>query len=119
MSLTPNGADLNRGEWLEGSTPRRMAGLRSLLSLGERFELDAQLRYLSRIDTIPVAVTVENSVVEAYTELDLRMGWRVNERCELSLAAQNLLDDQHAEFGPVSQRGNLERAAYLKVSLHL
>ena len=43
--------DLNRGERAEGSTPRNLAGLRSLLSLGERFEIDAQLRYQSRIRT--------------------------------------------------------------------
>ena len=49
MSLTPPAQDINRGEWIEGSTPRNIAGLRSWLSLGERFELDAQFRYQSRI----------------------------------------------------------------------
>ena len=34
MSLTPRGMDLNRNELIEGSTPRNLAGLRSLLSLG-------------------------------------------------------------------------------------
>jgi iron complex outermembrane receptor protein len=119
MSLTPNGADLNRGEWLETSTPRSMAGLRSLLTLAERFELDAQLRYQSAIDAIPVAVTPENSRVDDYVELDVRMGWRMSEQWDVSLVGQNLLHDEHAEFGPVDQRGNLERAAYLKVSVHL
>jgi iron complex outermembrane receptor protein len=119
MSLTPNGEDLNRGEWLEGSTPRSLAGLRSLLILAERFELDAQLRYQSRIRSIPVAVTLENSQVDDYVELDLRMGWQVSEDWNLSLVGQNLLHDEHAEFGPIDQRGNLERSAYLKVSVNL
>jgi iron complex outermembrane receptor protein len=119
MSLTPHGEDLNRGEWLEGSTPRSMAGLRSLLTLGERFELDAQLRYQSRIRAIPVAVTLENSQVDAYTEMDLRVGWQVNAQWDVSLVGQNLLHDDHAEFGPLDQRGSLERAAYLKVSVDL
>jgi iron complex outermembrane receptor protein len=119
MSLTPNGEDINRGEWLEGSTPRSLAGLRSLLTLAERFELDAQLRYQSRIRSIPVAVTVENGQVDEYVELDLRMCWRVSEAWDLSLVGQNLLHDEHAEFGPVDQRGNLERSAYLKVSVDL
>jgi len=119
MSLTPNGDDLNRGEWLEGSTPRSLAGLRSLLTLAGRFELDAQWRYQSRIRSIPVAVTLENSTVDAYAELDLRLGWRASEQWELSLVGQNLLHEEHAEFGPLDQRGNLERTAYLKVSVHL
>ena len=34
---------------MEGATPRDIAGLRSWLSLGERFEVDAQFRYQSRI----------------------------------------------------------------------
>jgi iron complex outermembrane receptor protein len=119
MSLVPRGDDLNRGEWLEGSTPRSLAGLRSLLTLADRFELDAQLRYQSRIRSIPVAVVRENGMVDDFAELDLRLGWRVSEAWDLSLVGQNLLRDEHAEFGPIDQRGNLERAAYLKVSAHL
>jgi len=115
LSLTPAGDDLNRGEWLEGSTPRHLAGLRSLLTLGDKFELDAQLRYQSRIHSIPSDLT--QAGIDSYTELDLRLGWRVSEHWDLSLVGQNLLDDQHAEFGPPEQRGNLERAAYLKASL--
>jgi iron complex outermembrane receptor protein len=119
MSLTPNGEDINRGEWLEGATPRSMAGVRSLLTLAERFELDAQLRYQSRIRSIPVAVTIENSQVDAYTELDLRLAWRISGQWDIALVGQNLLHDAHAEFGPLDQRGNLERSAYLKVSANL
>ena len=32
MDLTPHGQDLNRGEWQEDSTPRDIAGLRSLIT---------------------------------------------------------------------------------------
>src|SRR5262249_16204273 len=64
MSLTPHGDDLNRGEWLEGSTPRNLAGLRSLVTLGDALELDAQFRYQSRIARIPVDVT--GAGIDAY-----------------------------------------------------
>jgi iron complex outermembrane receptor protein len=114
LSLTPSGADLNRGEWAEGSTPRNMAGLRSSWTLGDAFEIDAQYRYQSRIHTIPVVVTGEG--IDAYSELDLRLGWRVNEHWELSLLGQNLLHDDHMEFGDVASAGRLERAAYLKIN---
>ena len=114
MSLTPSGGDNNRGEWREGSTPRSMAGLRSWLSLGERLELDAQLRYQSRIRRMPDVVTGEG--IDSYTELDVRVGWRASEQWELAMVGQNLLDDAHAEFGPRESRGELERAVHVKAT---
>jgi iron complex outermembrane recepter protein len=116
MSLTPSGADNNRGEWLEGSTPRSMAGLRSWLALGKRLEIDTQYRYQSRIRTMPVVVTGEG--VDAYSELDLRVGWRASDHWEFALLGRNLLHDEHVEFGPPASRGALERSIYLKASWH-
>jgi iron complex outermembrane receptor protein len=117
MDLTPEGMDINRNERLEGSTPRNLAGLRSLLTLGERFELDAQLRYQSRILTTPLTLAGEG--VDSYAELDLRIGWRASDEWMFSLMGQNLLHDEHPEFGPVDARGNLERSAYLKAEWRL
>jgi iron complex outermembrane receptor protein len=114
MSLTPSGADINRGEWLEGATPRGMAGLRSWLTLGDRFELDTQLRYQSRIRSIPSVISGEG--IDAYTELDVRLGWRASAQWELSLAGQNLLGDGHAEFGPRAGRAELERGVLVKAT---
>jgi iron complex outermembrane recepter protein len=114
MSLTPAGGDNNRGEWFEGSTPRNMVGLRSWLTLGERFEVDAQYRYQSRIHSMPVVATGEG--IDAYSELDLRLGWRASARWDLALLGQNLLHDQHVEFGSSASRGALERTAYLKAT---
>ena len=114
MSLTAHGEDLNRGEWIEDTTPRDIAGLRSLLTLGTRIEIDAQLRYLSRIERQPSVVTGEG--LDGYTELDVHLGWRANEHWDLALVGQNLLHDEHAEFGPVERRGALERSAYLKAT---
>ncbi|HET7809382.1 MAG TPA: TonB-dependent receptor [Steroidobacteraceae bacterium] len=112
MQLTPRGEDLNSGELLEGSTPHNLAGLRSFVTLRERIELDAQLRYQSRIRSMPLEVGGPG--IDAYTELDLRVGWRASEHWTLSLVGQNLLHDSHPEFGPLEQRGNLERAGYVK-----
>jgi len=114
MSLNPSGQDLNRNEWIEGSTPRSMAGLRSWLTLAERFEIDAQLRHQTRIRRSPVAVSGEG--IDAYSELDLRLGWRVSDHWDLSLVGQNLLHDEHAEFGPTAARGSIERAAYVRAT---
>jgi iron complex outermembrane receptor protein len=115
MSLTPHGQDANRGAWQEGTTPRNIAGLGSLLTLGA-LELDAQLRYQSRIRLQPSDLT--RVPIDGYTELDLRLGWRATAQWDLSLAGRNLLHDHHAEFGPQDSRGELERAAYLRASWH-
>jgi len=117
MNLVPRGQDLNRNEIVEGSTPRNLAGLRSFLTLGDRVEIDAELRYQSRIRAQPLTLAVEG--VDAYTELNLRLGWRASEQWLISVVGQNLLHDEHPEFGPVDARGNLERAAYVKAEWRL
>jgi iron complex outermembrane receptor protein len=114
MDLTPGGLDLNRGEWREDSTPRDIAGLRSLISLGTRVEIDAQLRYQAEILRQPDWVTGES--LDGFTELDVHVGWHANDHWDLALVGQNLLHDDHVEFGPAGQRGALERAAYLKAT---
>ena len=68
------------------------------------------------------AVRLDQVLVDAdgvAPELDLRLGWRVTGQLELSLVGQNLLHDDHAEFGPPEQAGRLERSAYIKAALHL
>ncbi len=112
MNLDPKGEDLNRGEWQEDATPRNIAGLRSLLSLGTRFEFDAQLRYQTRIERQPAEI----EILDGYTELDVHLGWHATEHWDLSLVGQNLLHDDHVEFGPVNARGALERAAYIQAT---
>jgi len=112
MDLDAEGQDLNRGEWQEDATPRDIAGLRSLLTLGTRFEIDAQLRYQTRIERQPAEI----EILDGYTELDVHLGWHATEHWDLSLVGQNLLHDDHVEFGPVNARGALERAAYLQAT---
>jgi len=112
MNLDPGGQDLNRGEWQEDATPRDIAGLRSLFTIGTRFEIDAQLRYQTRIERQPA----ELEIIDGFTELDIHLGWHATEHWDLSLVGQNLLHDNHVEFGPVNQRGALERAAYVQAT---
>ena len=111
LELASTGQDLNRGVWLDGATPRSQFGLRSLLALGD-FEIDAQFRHHTRIRRMPSDVT--NEGIDAYSALDLRLGWLVSPQWRLSVVGQNLLDDEHVEFGTAESRGALRRAAYLK-----
>lgn len=113
LSLDARGADLNRGEFLEGATPRHQFTLRSSLDLPRGLELDAQLRNLSRIEALPQIATGEG--VAGYSELDVRVGWRAGD-LEIALVGRNLLHDHHTEFGTPAARGELERSVYGKVA---
>jgi iron complex outermembrane receptor protein len=74
---------------VEGGIPRHQFQLHSHLKLFGNFELDNSLYRVSRLPA---------PQIPGYTRLDLRLGWRVGEKLELSLGLQNLLDDRHPEF---------------------
>ena len=112
LELDPAGADLNRGRFHEGSTPRHQFGLKSSLVLRAGLQLDAQFRRLTAIRSLPGSATGEG--LRGYAELDVRVGWQVTGRTEISVVGQNLLHDQHAEFGTAPSRGEIERSVYGK-----
>jgi iron complex outermembrane receptor protein len=114
LHLDPEGADLNRGEFLEGSTPRNQLGVRSSLDLPARLQFDAQFRHVSSIRRMPPLVTGEG--LPEYSELDVRLAWEPWRQLEVSLVGQNLLHNHHVEFGPPTGRGAIQRGAYAKVA---
>lgn len=114
LRLDPEGADLNRGESLEGSTPHNQFGLRSSLDLPARLRLDGQFRHVSSIRRIPLIVSGEG--LPGYSELDVRLAWDAWKQLELSVVGQNLLHNRHVEFGPPAGRGEIERGAYAKLA---
>ncbi len=105
FSIKPGELDvLNRsvtGNW----DPRRMARLRSSLTLGQGRDLDVTLRYVA-----PLRFTA----VAGYTALDVNFNWRLKPALELALGASNALDRQHGEFGGTSRLA-LGRGAYVRV----
>jgi len=112
--LDPHGLDLNRRKSLEGATPRHQFGLRSFHDLPAGFQLDAQLRDLAAIETLPDIVSSEG--IPGCTELDVRLGWRGWKETEISLAGQNLLHPHHAEFGAPAARGEIARGIFGKIA---
>jgi iron complex outermembrane receptor protein len=76
-------------ESAEDDTPEHQVVLRSLASLGRRWELDASLFLRGSSDA---------RQVPAHARLDLRAGYRLSDRLTLSLAGANLLDERHVEF---------------------
>jgi len=117
MSLTAHGDDLNRGQWVEGSTPRNQVGLRSYLDLPRGFQLDVQFRALSALTRLPAIVTGES--LPGYQELDVRLGWRAGDHTQLSLDGRDLLHAHHVEFGAPYQRSTMRRSVYGRIAWEL
>lgn len=107
IRIKPGKADINNG-LNETADPRHQATIRSSMNLPNNLELDAQLRWVDTLHN-------NQSIVSSYTELNVRLGWRPTNKLELSIVGQNLLHDQHAEYGFNSAAREIERSVYGKV----
>ena len=103
LSFDPGSTDPTGGVF-EGNDPSHLATLRSQMDLPGGFALDAFLRYVDRRPS---------PVVPAYSELDLRLGYRIHRGWELSLVGQNLLHDRHQEFN-FTPNIEFRRGAFLR-----
>ena len=90
-----------------GDDPRHRAFLRSSMNLGARWQLDADLRDVGELP---------DPRVPAYTELNARLGWKPNDRLELSLSGMNLLHPWHQEY-VVSSADRIGRTVFLDARL--
>ena len=95
-SRDPFGGALEARDW------NHQVFLRGSITLPANFELDGTLRHIGRLT---------NQQVPAYTELDMRVGWRISSALDLSLNGHNLLHDSHGEFGPPG-RQRIERSVF-------
>ena len=77
------------GTWQAGNDPDHHGFIRSTMNLSARWTLNADLR---KVGALP------NPKVPGYVELNARLGWRVSDRLELSLAGFNLLHPSHQEY---------------------
>jgi iron complex outermembrane recepter protein len=89
-----------------GNDPKRTLVARSSFDLPHRQELDLIVRYVSERP---------NPNVPAYTALDVRWGWHVDDRIEVSLTAENVGNPLHAEWGSAINRVEFERAYFAKI----
>ena len=90
----------------EGNDPSSQWKLRSAFDLAPGHELDIFVR---RIGALP------DPSVPAYVAADVRYGWRIARRLELSIVGRNLFDRRHPEFGSAATRSEIERSAYVKL----
>lgn len=113
VRIKPGRMDFNRG-LNETADPERQFSLRSAMDLPAGLELDVAYRWVDdrRMNNAGVA-----AMLPAYDQVDVRLGWRPNERVEFSLVGRNLLDRRHAEFGvPGPNRIEIERSVFAKAT---
>ncbi len=89
--VRPQPGSRDAGQGLsEANDPHHLFGLRTSVDLRRNLDVDASVRSSGALP---------NPQVPAYTELSLRLGWRVTPRLELSVVGQDLLHDRHPEAG--------------------
>jgi len=86
-----------------GNDPERWGQIRSNWSPRSDIDVDAAVRYVGALQT----------VVPAYTAVDLRLAWRPVRHIELSLTAQNAANRDYYEW---QTRVVMERSAFFRVA---
>ncbi len=109
LRLKPGSFD-TEGPSSAGKTPSNTWQLRSALAIAENRDLDIAVRHVAALSSPDVP---------AYTAVDMRFAWRLQPHLELSLAAWNLLDQDHAEYGPVATRSSIPRTVLVQVRWNL
>lgn len=100
--------DMHVVQTTEIKSPNHQFNIRSLTNIGDSFEFDPMIRYVSALD---------QGIIKPYTELDLRIGYRIGSNNTISLIGKNLLKESRAEFLSEENRRPLsliERAVFLR-----
>ena len=92
----------------EADDPSHIFSMRSYLNLPRNIELDGFFRAVGKLRA---------SNLPGYQELDVRIGWQVTDRIEVSLMGRELLHPRHAEFaGSSAQLRYFQREAALRLT---
>jgi iron complex outermembrane recepter protein len=105
IDVKPGRADLNGGQG-DLYDPEQRLQLRSSVNLSQNIEFDIWMRYVDQI----VNMARGFETVPDYVTVDMRIGWSATDSLQLSLVGQDLLEDDHLEFG----FRHVERAVYGK-----
>lgn len=89
----------------EANDPGHLVSFRSYVNAGERVEFDAFFRYVSSLPNPPV---------DAYAELDARLGYHMRPGWDLAIIGTNLLSPSHLEFRAGTPPQVYERAVTLR-----
>ena len=116
-SLTYHDYDNDEDYEIDFGFTRHQASLRGRFDLTDTLTLDAWFRYVGKTNATYAFTSSLDSVtyeIDAYTTLDLRLGWRVRPDLDFFLTGQNLLESSHLEFVQEAFSYNVEvpRSAY-------
>jgi iron complex outermembrane receptor protein len=94
---------------LGGNTPHHKFEIRSVLNLPHNLDLDCAFYHVGSLPTAGVST---------YNRFDSRLGWRVGEHTEFSVAGQNLLTPRHSEFSDAFglNHTQVKRSVYGKIT---
>ena len=104
FTFDPGSTDPTNGA-SEANDPRNIFKLRSYVTATNRIEIDAFYRYVGELP---------QPAVDAYHELDARIGYRVLPGWDLSLIGNSLLHDRHLEFRAGTAPETYERSVALR-----
>jgi iron complex outermembrane receptor protein len=104
FTFDPGSRDLTQGA-SEANDPRNIFKLRSYVNATNRIEIDAFFRLVG---------SLPQPAVDAYSELDARVGYRIRPGWDLSLIGTNLLHERHIEFRAGTAPETYERAVTLR-----
>ena len=111
LANTPGSVDVNAVNRYAGSSPHHQFRLESHVNVGRTGELDTTYRHVSPLPA---------QKVPAYDTADVRVGWAVSRRVDVSVAGQNLLSPYHAEFGySVGTPVGIARSLHVELRWHL
>ena len=101
--------DTGTARSLESASPEQQAGVRAFWQPRPQWSVGGFLRYVSALDP-------PNGAVPAYTELNLRLGWRPAPSFEIAVVGENLLDRQHAEQRTPASYTEIERSGLVELN---
>jgi len=111
LKADPASTDISVAD-LEEVDPEFQWSLRSHMDLPSNWEFDQMLYYVDAL---------KSQQVRSYFRLDLRVGWHPTKDIEVSIIGQNLLDNQHQEWGndriQTNDRNLVERSVFGKLVL--
>lgn len=89
-----------------GNDPKYQLMLRSALAITSAHDLDIRVR---RVGALP------NPAVPAYTSVDIRFGWQIDPRLNVSVVVGNAFDRKHVELNNPATASVFERSTMLQV----
>jgi iron complex outermembrane receptor protein len=108
LDKAPGSLDVGSAPGIEGVSPRHQVVVQSAFDISKTLSLDLAYRYVSSLPA---------QRVPAYSTGDVRFGWRISRKIEISLVARNLFQPSHPEFaGDPGPLVGIRRSTYARIT---